>query len=265
MPKEPNMSDVLAERPVISLIQVPVMITQRESGSEFVTVTGETTSSPFFALTPTLRRDDRGTYFGWGMSVTHIPSGLTLPTGAADKRRTVHAVKDLIDWSSTTPLAEPSDRKLVTNAVRALIEAADADIPWPKWAGDKSTPALSLLVEQLDDGIENYGKRQNSRDELVGEVAAFDAPLAKQVGGALDAGRIGIQVQTYGTAWLLAVLMRLDPDIADQAARALVSSWEDGGTPDEHIYEWRNDIANNRQLTLYGITFPTPALALSDS
>ncbi|MCQ4150282.1 hypothetical protein [Rhodococcus qingshengii] len=247
----------------INLIEVPVMITQGESGSEFVTITGETTSSPHFAITPAIRRDDRGTYLGWGMNVTHIPTGLTLPTGGADKRKTVDAVKDLIDWSSTTPLVHPADKKLVVDAVRALMKAEDD--PWPAWAGDQSTPALSLLVGQLDDGIENYKTRRDARDELVGEVAEFDAALAKKVGGALDAGLIGIQVQTFGTSWLLAVLMQLDPAIADQAARGLVSAWEDGGAPDELIYEWRDDIANNRQPTLQGITFPSQSLDLDET
>lgn len=248
----------------IELIQVETKLIRRADESKTVTVTGESTSSPYFAVTPSIRHDDEGVYFGWGKSVTHIPSGLTLPTGGADHRTVVDAVADLIDWSSATPLADPANKKLVIGVVRKLIEDADEANPWPEWAGDATKPALSLLATQLDDGIENYEKRRTSRDELVGEVAAFDAALARKVGGYLDAGRIGIHVQTYGTTWLLAVLMQLDPDVADQAARELVSAWEDGGVLDEHIYEWRDAIANGRQPRLYGITFPSPSLDLGD-
>ncbi|MDV6267048.1 hypothetical protein [Rhodococcus globerulus] len=243
----------------INLIQVPVMITRGDTDNEFITITGETTSSPHFAITPAIRRDQRGTYLGWGTSVTHIPTGLTLPTGGADKRKTVEAIKDLIDWSSQTPLADPADKKLITGAVRALVKAEDD--PWPEWAGDETTPALSLLAGQLEDATGNYDKRRDARTEIVTAVAELDEDLAKKVRAALDATIIGFQVQTYGLTWLLAVLMQLDPTIADQAARGLVTAWEDGAL-DEHIYEWRDDIACDRQPTLRGITFPTPSLNL---
>jgi hypothetical protein len=63
---------------------------------------------------------------------------------------------------------------------------------------------------------------------------------------------IGILVGQFTIAYLMELLSRVAPAVADAAAKDLADIWDDGGVINEMIWEWRDDLAHGRPI---GITF----------
>ncbi|MFD4444895.1 hypothetical protein ACFWPK_34480, partial [Nocardia sp. NPDC058519] len=128
-------------------------------------------------------------------------------------------------------------------------------------AGDPAKPALSLLGSLLDSEVK-AGDRFRTGFDLGKAVAAVD----KELGGRVDAEMLwrtaAANASGYGTAYLLAVLHRVDPVAADRAARYLAGAWDAGDSLGEWIYQWREEIGAGQPLTLHGfadIDLPTEA------
>ncbi|MFI6959673.1 hypothetical protein ACIBJI_40180 [Nocardia sp. NPDC050408] len=220
-----------------------------------VHITGDQVTE-HFAITPAVkvRPDGSVTFTDHGRRLTHIPTGrMVTASGFLDLRRFAEELEKLpIDWAqlqSARSLTKEQMRQ-VKAVQRDLNSQDDSSWPWPKWAGDQSQAALSLLAARLDDAV-TYMQRYDLIRSLTAEVGAVDPELGRKVDAHMTGAFIGNHIHSYGVIYLLAVLHRIDPDAGDRAARALVGAWEDGGALDEWIYEWRRELGDGQPLTLH--------------
>lgn len=65
----------------------------------------------------------------------------------------------------------------------------------------------------------------------------------------------GVLVCEFSIAYLMELLHRVAPAVADRAARDLADIWDDGGIINELVGEWRDDLANGRPVDSTDITF----------
>lgn len=141
-----------------------------------VTVTGESTTNPHLAVTPQVRLDEDGNgRLVSGLALTHIPSGRVVLTDSStrglDWDRVVEILTSHADWALDDPKLD--DPKVVR---QELFDAADTSQrwPWPEWAGDESTPAVSLLAKHLDDTLSvnpSAPEVREARTELLAGIA----------------------------------------------------------------------------------------------
>ncbi|WP_040793185.1 hypothetical protein [Nocardia paucivorans] len=214
----------------MSLVSLTVTMSDRST----VTVTGDQVS-PHFAVTPAVARRSDGTVglATDGRVLTHIPTGIAVTSDPyIPMDRFAAALEALpIDWAH---LALPITRDLrdrIKDLHRRLWEGAGRERPWPEWVGRVADPARSLLVEVLDQQLEE-------------KVPLFEL------------------TRTYGLAYLLGVLMRVDPAAADRAARHLTHMWaREDEAAGEDLYRWRQALAEGRPLRLPGgfPDLPVPA------
>ncbi|MGV9336630.1 hypothetical protein [Nocardia sp. NPDC003726] len=228
-----------------------------------VTVTGDQVTENF-AITPALTVHDDGTLglSAYGKCLVHLPTGRAITHDAMiSMRRYATVLEGLpIDWATlTAPTAEQT--ALINEAYRGLWNDSSDDLPWPKWARDKSTPALSLIVHELDDQLANSEHRRQMRVALEKQITEHDPELGRTVSGHLIAAGAVETVRAYGLVYLLGVLRRIDPAAADRAAEHLVNTWEHGEDLGEWLYQWRQEIAEQIPMQLPGgfPDLPAPA------
>ncbi|MEU2043620.1 hypothetical protein [Nocardia niwae] len=231
---------------------IPITIRTPKHGP--VTVTGDQVT-PHFAIVPVITTHDDGTlgFADHGQALTHIPTGLAVTfDGLIDQRRYAAVLEELpIDWAGLTQLTNEQRTRIREAHLSMWTEPSDG-LPWPKWAGDESTPALSLIVHQLDDELDNDKHRRQMRDALEKQVAAHDPELGRTVHGHLLMSRVVETVNSYAVVYLLAVLIRIDPAAADRAARHLAMSLEHSDNVGEWLYQWRQEIAVGMPVQLPG-------------
>ena len=230
---------------------IPVTIRTIRHGK--FTVIGERVT-PNFALTPIVSVHDDGTpALRDGLRLTHIHTGLIVCSDNwIDLRKAAAELEELpIDWATLTK-PTPEQAKLVRETyMRILTGAEHTGWPWPKWAGDESTPATSVLAQRLDDALKHGEIREKSR-ALADEVAKLDKDLGKRLDIELLWRDCGMNVDGYSAIYLLAVLQRIDPAAADRAAGNLVRDCDAGDSFGEWVYQWRQELADGRPLTLHG-------------
>ncbi|WP_395704834.1 hypothetical protein [Rhodococcus ruber] len=235
---------------------IPVTINTRKHGT--FTVTGEQVT-PNFALTPIIAfRNDETPALRDGLNLTHIHTGLTVCNDSwIDMRKAAAELEELpIDWATLTK-PTPEQAKLVRETyMRILTDHSDTGWPWPKWAGDESTPATSTLAQRLDSAL-NHGEIRASSKSLVDEVSKLDKDLGRTLDNGLLWRDCGMEVDGYSAIYLLAVLQRIDPAAADRAAGNLVRDCDAGDSLGEWVYQWRQELADERPLTLHGFPAPT--------
>ncbi|NCL73747.1 hypothetical protein [Rhodococcus sp. YH1] len=235
---------------------IPVTINTRKHGT-FI-VTGEQVT-PNFALTPIVAfRNDETPVLREGLNLTHIHTGLIVCSDSwIDMRKAAAELEELpIDWATLTK-PTPEQAKLVRETYMRILTCAEyTGWPWPKWAGDESTPAASVLAGRLDDALRHGEIREKSR-ALVDEVTKLDKDLGRRLDTELLWRDCGMNVDGYSAIYLLAVLQRIDPTAADRAAGNLVRDCDAGDSLGEWVYQWRQELADRRPLTLHG--FPAPA------
>lgn len=229
------------------LIAVPT----RNSGT--VDIIGERVSDNF-ALTPALVDRDGDTGITDAIHLTHISTGRTISTSMwLDLRDLAARLEKLpIDWTTlTTFSAEQAElvRAVVKESQQAHSDRGEED--WPTWAGDPAAPATSLLGTVLGDEAKQWDRFQSGRD-LAAEVAMADADLGRKVETEISWRTASANVNGYGTAYLLAVLQRVNPEAADQAARDLAAAWQYGDGLGEWLFQWRKELSEGQPLTLHG-------------
>lgn len=237
---------------------IPVTITLRRANStcpRAATITGEQVTE-HFAITPAvkIRDDDTVGLANHGYVLTHIRTGVLLARDSfIDLRAYAVALEDLpIDWDVLGGGFDAAQAKLI----RALYEKKCGDstreLPWPKWAGDPATPAISLIGQQLDTYLEHFaGRSSDTRRALKDAVAAHDPALADHVSHQLLIDSVTDTVHSYTLVYLLGVLHRVAPAAADRAARDLLHTLEYGAA-DELMHQWREELADNLPLQLPG-------------
>lgn len=246
--KEPNVM------PLVS-VTVPMCDTAGNVMTH-IDVTGEQVTT-HFAITPALTRRDDGTVglADHGRALTHIPTGRTVTYDGAfvGLRVFAHALEELpIPWDTLDGFTREHAEQVRALHKKLWIDPTPS-LPWPKWAGDESAPAVSLTGHLLDDYHERAHNRDEKRRELKDAIAAHDAELAERVGDLLLIGTAVEITNTYGLVYLLSVLHRVAPDDADRAARDLAMMWEHGDSAgDEFLHQWRQNLADGLPMKLPG-------------
>lgn len=236
----------------MSLLQVTIQTTNGP-----VEVTGDQVSENF-AITPGLTTDDAGhACFNGRTCLTHTPTGLAISHDQYGQReRAARLEAAQIDWALVS--AENRISEEDRPAVLAALEEPDDDNgwPWPEWAGDESTPALTTLAKSLDRALdEDYWERARALREEAAEHLP-DA-LSRKIDAYLTSASSIVAVSEYALVYLLAVLHRVDPEAADRAARDLVTAWDAGDSMGEWMWQWRDELGKGQALTLHG--FPSLA------
>lgn len=74
-------------------------------------------------------------------------------------------------------------------------------------------------------------------------------------GGAGTWDDSAVIVGSFTVAYLMEMLRRVDPAVADFAAQDLTDLWDDGAAIGEWTWEFRDDLANDRPLDPRGLIF----------
>ncbi len=232
-------------------------ITLRQVDGHEVSVTAEATASPHFAIAPEIGIGPDGDQLLTGrLNLCHIPSGTVVvrEQSGLDFHAVIPILQRYGDWSSKPDFA-PEQVADLRRELFAVVAQQNEEWPWPKWAGDASTPALSLLASQLDEAL-NGDQRREARRAIASHIA--DSELARKVESEFAWAAAESTTGTYGVIYLLAVLHRINPEAADRAARDLASAWEAGDSLGEWEYQWREELGHGNPLSLRG--FPADEL-----
>ncbi|CAN5144453.1 hypothetical protein BH11ACT6_BH11ACT6_34620 [soil metagenome] len=228
-----------------------------------VVVSAVPTACEHLVITPSVSLDSDGApVFTGGQRITHRHTGLAIAAHNETSARLQFLAEQLaqFEWNFTDPHHFKSPAN--TDTLTAIIEAVrtwqtqDADYGPTHFSGESeskqaarvSAPAETFLRESLETWLAQSKWLHDPEHDMINKPAEF-------------AAWIGTSVNGYIGAYLLAVLRATDPAVADQAARSLVAALEFGDTLGEWIWQWNDELAAGKPLTLWGI--PTPG-AMAD-
>lgn len=244
---------------MIEFTTTTVQMAGKEAGQRFaVELPGEPTVCPQLVVTPAaaLGLDTDRLFFVGGMRLTHAPTGLSVENDVHSYR--LHQLAQMLtdqlpefDWDFTDIghfYAHPAKRDAVCAVIREwhMADAPQGPVNFmdddeTTKAARESDPAGTLLAEQLDWWIKHAESRMNGLD--------WDNPDHMRARMA----EIGVSCQGYSTIYLLAVLRAIDPKVADIAARDLVAALDAGDAMGEWVWQWRQEYADGKPLSLRGI------------
>ncbi|WP_043736181.1 hypothetical protein [Nocardia asiatica] len=256
----------------MTLIPVTLTIPHPDRDPLTITLTGDQVSA-HFALTPTLtaRRSDTGeveiVFADNGLTLIHVPTGRPVVSHEPfiDMRRYARALENLpgIDWSQVTDLADKDVHARLRTVYRQLLDDPADPVnttAWPQWAGDASEPARGLIGHQLTTRLRD-DDRLTARETLAAAVSRLDPELGRRVSSHLLGGLCHEQTASYTLVYLLEVLRREAPEIADRAATHLVRAWEHADEFSSWLHDWAHQHAAGQPLSLLGAL---PALPAAD-
>lgn len=222
-----------------------------------VWVPAQTTRCPRLVITPAVAWSDGHVRFRGALALTHTLTGAPLvhSSSAAGLEKLADALTGFEwDFSARDHFAKPENAALA-GAVRTIIRDWETDEgftgPVAVWGDDKDKrdarerePAGTFLREQLDWWPKQY-KSVHDRDLMSKNRDAWHEAIFSSVNG-------------WGMTYLLAVLQRIAPDVADIAARRLMLEFDAGDGLGEWIFQWRQELAEGKPLTLHGIPDADP-------
>lgn len=229
----------------------------------YIDVIAEMTTCPDLVITPVIaaHESDRPRLDG-GLALTHRLSGRSIARGSNDRLHVLAAALGVFDWSSDlAALFGDAERgRKIREIVREWqISSSTEDRRPDHWTSSSTatptraeSPSRQLLGEQLESWLSCAQARP--------PVPALSAP---------DRDRsawmwwVSSSVYGYGVCYLLAVLHAVDPVAADAASKDLTAAWDAGDSFAEWIWQWRDELARQVPLTLFGI--PTPIECASDA
>lgn len=218
------------------------------------------TECPQLVITPSVehRVEDPSTpRLAGGLTLTHLGTGAAVAHsgGAGQLEKLAAQLKDF-NWDFTdrqyfTRPENAETLQAVSTVVREWQMGDAYGCPVSLWGDDEEKkaerdrdPAGTLLREQLDWWPKHY-KAIHDRDLINTNKDAWHAEISCSVNG-------------FGMAYLLAVLMRIDPKVADIAGRRLTAEFDAGDQLGEWVYQWTEELAAGKPLTLYGIPDAVP-------
>lgn len=226
----------------------------REQPHKTVRVYAQPTECPYLVISPGVGvAEDGSPVLRPHLALIHTLTGLAVVGGygeSSDRLWDLASKLRGFDWNRAD-LAEhitanPDWSKPIAEIIRGwrLADAYQGPVhysgePDDLKAARAADPAGTLLRESLDEWV-GWSKHLH-------ESKFFDTNR--------DAWYAGLvaEVQGYGMAYLLAVLRAIDPKVADGAARDLVIAFDAGDSMGEWIYQWREELAEGKPLTLRGI------------
>lgn len=240
-------------------VTATVRLAGREKGQEYaVELQGEPTVCPQLVVTPAVAENSETgrLYFTGGVCLTHTPTGRSV--GNEWRSHRLHQLAKMLidelpefDWNFSDIghfYAHPAKRDAAYAVIREW-NMADAqqgpvnfalDDDQTKAAREKD-PAGTMLAEQLDWWIKHA--------ENYTEGLDWDNPDHQRARMA----EIALSCEGYSTIYLLAVLRAVDPKVADIAARDLVAALDAGDALGESVWQWRQEYADGKPLSLSGI------------
>lgn len=244
---------------MIEFTTTTVQMAGKEAGQRFtVELPAEPTVCPQLVVTPAaaLGLDTDRLLFTGGMRLTHAPTGLSVENDVHSYR--LHQLAQMLtdqlpefDWDFTDIghfYAHPAKRDAVCAVIREWHMSDALQGPVNFMADDEQTkaaresdPAGTLLAEHLDWWIKHAERYTDGLD--------WDNPDHQRARMA----EIGLSCEGYSTIYLLAVLRAIDPKVADIAARDLVAALDAGDSLGEWIWQWRQEHAEGKPLTLRGV------------
>jgi len=223
-----------------------------------VWVPAQATECPQLVITPAVtHRGDGALRFRGTLALTHTRTGCRLvhSTYVAGLEKLAGALKEL-DWAfdDRDHFAKPENAEMVA-AARDIIRTWQLDGgysgPVSLWGDDEdkkaarnAAPALTLLREDLE-WWPKHRKAIDEADFFNTNKEAWQSALA-------------CSVQSYSVTYLLAVLMRVDPQAADVAARQLTRELDAGDQLGEWMFQWARELDAGEPLTLHGIPAADP-------
>lgn len=218
------------------------------------------TECPHLVITPTVEylvEDPETPRFSGGLTLTHLGTGsCVVRSDYASQLEKLAVQLKGFDWDFTDRkyFARPENAEYL-KAISAVVrewQIGDADVgPVSLWGDDEEKkaerdrdPAGTLLREQLDWWPKHY-KSIHDRDLMNTNQDAWRA-------------EINCSVEGFGMMYLLAVLMRIDPKVAAVAGRRLTAEFDAGDGLGEWVYQWTEELAAGKPLTLYGIPDAAP-------
>lgn len=228
-----------------------------DGAQQTVSVPAQTTACPQLVITPALGCADGRLRLRAGLTLTHTLSGAPLvhSSSASGLEKLAEALAGF-DWVFDTRdhFTKP-ENKALADAVRTVIRDWETNEgftgPVSLWGDDadkraarEREPATTFFREQLDWWPAHY-KAVHDRGMIDKNRDAWHEAISSSVNG-------------WGMTYLLAVLQRVAPDVADIAARRLVAEFEAGDGLGEWIFQWSREMAEGQPLTLPGIPEPDP-------
>lgn len=224
-------------------------------GGIAVQVSAIRTAVSQLVVTPALSIDEDGavTFSEGYLHLTHAPTGRSLTNGSCKRLQDLATKLATFDWSFTEVghFTQPENEE-ERDRILAIIREWEMETTGGPTAlyGDtddviearKVAPAATLLREHIDGWLKHDVARRDINYDT--DRAAYYAAVMHAVDG-------------YGVIYLLAVLRKIDPAVADAAARDLVGAW-DCGEFGEWVYQWGEELAAGKPLTLHGIPTANP-------
>ncbi|MEH3129407.1 MAG: hypothetical protein PGN27_05520 [Mycolicibacterium neoaurum] len=207
-------------------------------------------------ITPAMHvGNDNAVTFGDGyLQLTHAPTGRTVSNGSCRRLDELATKLAPFRWDFKDPNHFRGDaNQIELDKIKAVIRewemAEDSGMPIG-FSGDsdemlaarQAAPAATLLREHIDSFFDTEKRRRDIKWEDSKE---------------LYVASIAYACEAYGFIYVLGVLRAIDPTVADAAARDLVGAWECGEFG-EWVYQWSQELAAGRPLTLHGIPTSNP-------
>lgn len=224
-------------------------------------VLGRRTPHDLLAVTPGVR--DVGAFYG-GFQLTHIPTGIAVTTGQTPGR--CHEIAVLVadmDWSSITGPDSVTDEFRAAFTERMTHLYRDTNDQWEPDAADRwaeaqagapiPSKAVNLAGWSLE-GVQEAWNRTFGSDKDDNNVPFYlpDSKSEEYPRGEPNPLWMHWVIRAsdlFGVAFLLLVLRRVDPAIADRAATWLAGQWEAGESVGEWSWDFAKIIAEHRYDT----------------
>lgn len=233
-----------------------------------VQVLAQSTAHPLLVIHPLIGPDRR---FRDGFQLTHLPTGIAVTQGDPDlldriASRAGGLPWDQLQWADDTHRELTGRTPELLEGAAAAIRAAQLTPNSPQdftapadqvWDGTRQTlptvgavqDATTLLRLALSD-FQHAWDQMHGPNHVPLEV---DGPDGKPTTNSTWLFWCERMASNYGVVFLLAVLRRLDPTVADSAARSLDQAWAAGDSLGEWAYQWHQEELTGEHLTLPGI------------
>ncbi len=238
--------------PTAAIEFVPIAVAVGDD--QQVQTMGQRTACPHLFITTEIKQTIPGDWeiFGGRSALTHAPTGRRVVYRECDDQSLLELAERLalFDWSFTDPAAAAAaDWYPEAVAVIRDWQMSYAVTPTTHFYGEpdeakadrERDPAGSWLREHVAWWQKHWqfytGKEANLWPD---NKEAFNAHSS-------------LSVEAYIGIYLLAVLRRTDPQVADIAARELVAELATDDSLGERIHQWRNELAAGQPLSLPGI------------
>jgi len=234
-------------------------------GQVTVDVTAQTTGCDRLVITPCVRANNDGIPELLGsLQLVHTLTGLSVAQDDYPGRLSDLALRlREFDWEFTTKEhVEQPQNAAAAKAIRETIRTWQLSDAWAgahfiddtdeKKAARDRDPVGTFLLEHLDWWMKHSKKLWGDEGRELREknMQAWSA-------------EVNLSCEGYGVIYLLAVLQRIDPEVAAAATNSLVVNLDDGAMLGELIWQWHAELTAGKPLYLHGIPDNSPLAACS--